>query len=241
MVALVEAQAVQIAALKTAVESLEARLAIRGALDTVVLEQVREPVEDLLAGLRKLHEAPDHHVAEQTLQRGEQLAVVLEQLLTPPQVAPVALSRNELQRVNLREVIGKALTLLRGAGTVTIDVPPGLVATTSAARVVAMVNALVDNALRHGSEPIEVWAEATAAGDVEIHVSDRGPGLNGVDPTDFMDGPMPMSSEQGTFGLYLVRRLVSSLGGEVSLVDRPGGGAIATLRLPQRRGEDPTA
>ena len=238
MVALVEAQAGQITALKTAIESLEARLALRGALDTVVLEQVREPVEDLLAGLRKLHDTPDHFLAEQTLQRGEQLAVVLEQLLSPPEVAPVSLARNELQHTNLRELIGKALTLLRGAGTVTIDVPPGLFLTTSPARLVAMVNALVDNALRHGSEPIDVWAQSTPDGDVEIHVADRGPGLGGLDPDEFFHGPASMA-ERETFGLYLVHRLANSLGGDVALVDRPGGGAIATLRIPQRRNQDP--
>lgn len=238
MVALVEAQAGQIASLKAAVESLQARLALRGALDTVVLEQVREPVEDLLAGLRTLHEAPDQFLAEQTLARGEQLAAVLEQLLAPPEVAPVSLARNELQHVNLRELIGKALTLLRGAGTVAIDVPPGLSLITSPARLVAMVNALVDNALRHGGEPVDVWAQMTPDGDVEVHVADRGPGLNGLDPDEFFEGPLP-TSEQATFGLYLVHRLVGSLGGDVALVDRPGGGAIATLRIPQRRTADP--
>ena len=238
MVALVEAQALQISALRSAVESLEARLALRGALDTVVLEQVREPVEDLLAGLRKLHEAPDHHLAEMTLQRGEQLAVVLEQLLAPPEVAPVSLARNELQRVNVREIVGKALTLLRGAGTVTVDVPPGMNMVTSPARLTAMINALVENALKHGAEPIEVWAQVVPDGVIEIHVADRGPGLGGADSETFLRGPMPNQSEPGTLGLYLVNRLAASLGGVVSLVDRPGGGAVATLRLPQRRGAE---
>lgn len=238
MVALVEAQALQISALRSAVESLEARLALRGALDTVVLEQVREPVEDLMAGLRRLHEFPDKHLAELTLQRGEQLAVVLEQLLAPPEVAPVSLARNELQRVNVREIVGKALTLVRGAGTVAIDVPPGMVLTTSPARMTAMINALVENALKHGAEPIEVWAQNVPNGVVEIHVADRGPGLGGADPETYLSGPMPHQSEPGTLGLYLVNRLAASLGGEITLVERPGGGAIATLRLPQRRGAE---
>ena len=224
---------------KAAVESLESRLALRGALDTVVLEQVREPVEDLLAGLRRLHTDPDQKLAEQTLQRGEQLAVVLEQLLVPPDVAPVSVSRHGLQRVNLREVVGKALTLLREAGTVSIDITPGLHLETSPARIVAMVNALVENALKHGAEPVDVWAQAVPDGDIELHVADRGPGLNGVDPTGFFEAPLPSNAEHGTLGLYLVQRLAMSLGGEVALVDRPGGGAVATLRLPQRRDEDP--
>lgn len=242
MVALVEAQAMQISALKAAVESLEARLALRGALDTVVLEQVREPVEDLLIGLRKLRDAGPidaPHLAADTLQLGEQLSIVLEQLLTPPEVAPVALSRNSLETVNLCELVGKALTLLRGAGTVGVDIPSGFTVLTSPTRFVAMVNALVDNALRHGAEPIEVRAEAMGVGDVLVHVLDRGPGLDGRDVETFLQSPAQSDGESRTLGLYLVNRLAQSLGGELSVVDRPGGGAVATLRLPQRRDEDP--
>jgi len=242
MVALVEAQAVQISSLKAAVESLEARLALRGALDAVVLEQVREPVEDLLALLRKLHEVDPqagNGLAADVLHRGEELAAAIEAALAPPTVAPVSLSRHALQRANLRELVGKALSLLRGAGTVGIDIPPGLVVLTSPSRLVAMVNALVDNALRHGSEPIEVRAEVLAVGDVLVQVSDRGPGLEGRDVEGYLSAPIPGGGDSGTFGLYLVHRLISSLGGSVTLVDRPGGGAVATLRLPQRRVEDP--
>jgi signal transduction histidine kinase len=244
MVALVEAQAMQIAALKSAVESLEARLALRGALDTVVLEQVREPVEDLLDGLRRLHNS-DHlagdALAATTLKRGEELAAAIEQLLAPPEVAPVSLSRNELQQINLRELVGKALALLRGAGAVGVDVPPNLLLVTSPARLVAMVNALVDNALRHGAEPVEVRAEMLPVGDVMLHVADRGPGLAGADTAAWLEGPSPLADagDGGTFGLYLVHRLAVSLGGELSLVDRPDGGAVASLRLPQRRTHDP--
>ena len=242
MVALVEAQAVQISALKAAVESLEARLALRGALDTVVLEQVREPVEDLLVGLRKLRDAGPidmPRLAADTLEQGEALSQVLEQLLAPPTVAPVALARHELQQVNLAELVGKALALVRGAGTVGVDIPSGMQIVTSPTRLVAMVNALVENALRHGAEPIEVRAEAMNVGDILVQVTDRGPGLSGRDVADFLGGPSPASGERATFGLYLVHRLAQSLGGELSVVDRPGGGAVATLRLPQRRDEDP--
>lgn len=242
MVALVEAQALQIGALKSAVESLEARLALRGALDTVVLEQVREPVEDLLVMLRKLRgagpiDAP--HLASETLEQGERLSTVLEQLLAPPEVAPVALSRNSLEHVNLSELIGRALALVRGAGTVGVDIPPGFTVLTSPPRLMAMINALVDNALRHGAEPIEVRAEAMGVGDVLVQVMDRGPGLEGQHVESFLSGPSPANSDSGTLGLYLVHRLAQSLGGELSVVDRPGGGTVATLRLPQRRVEDP--
>src|SRR5581483_2648404 len=168
--------------------------------------------------------------------RGSHLAETIEQLLAPPEVAPVNLDRIRLQPVNLREVVGKALALLRGGGVVHADVPPGLVVATSSTRLVAMINALVDNALRHGAEPIELRAEVMAVGDVLVQVSDRGPGLAGVDPETLFGGMSAgKDGRTGQLGLYLVRRLAHSLGGDVSVADRPGGGALATLRLPQRR------
>src|SRR5581483_2716529 len=54
MVALVEAQAAQITSLRDAVTALEGRLAIRGALDNVVLDSVRVPMDDLLRSLKVL-------------------------------------------------------------------------------------------------------------------------------------------------------------------------------------------
>jgi signal transduction histidine kinase len=240
MVALVEAQATQITAMRAAMTALEGRLAMRGALDGVVLDEVRAPMQDLLRSLNVLHaaEPPDGPFADlvaDALARCRSLATSVEQLLTPPTVAPVNLDRHSLQPVNLRELVGKALALLRGAGVVQADIQPGLVILTSPTRLVAMINALVDNALGHGSEPIEVRAEVLALGDLLIHVADRGPGLGGVDPESLFGG-QDVPDKQ--LGLYLVRRLVRSLGGEVILADRPGGGALATLRLPQRRGGD---
>jgi signal transduction histidine kinase len=243
MVALVEAQATQITSLRDAVTALEGRLAIRGALDNVVLESVRVPMNDLLRALNAMQAAepaaPFAELAVDALERGHHLAESIEQLLAPPEVAPVSLDRIRLQPLNLRELVGKALALLRGGGVVQADVPPGLVVATSSTRLVAMINALVDNALRHGSEPIELRAEVMAVGDVLVQVSDRGPGLGGVDPETLFGGMAAgKDARTGQLGLYLVRRLAHSLGGEVTLADRPGGGALATLRLPQRRTGD---
>ncbi|MDQ1446268.1 MAG: two-component system, OmpR family, sensor histidine kinase MtrB, partial [Acidimicrobiaceae bacterium] len=93
---------------------------------------------------------------------------------------------------------------------------------------------------RHGAEPVELWAQMTPDDDVEIHVADRGPGVGRMDVSS-MPGSVPRrgDSEPGSLGLYLVYRLAASLGGTLELADRPGGGAMATLRLPQRRGADP--
>jgi signal transduction histidine kinase len=51
----------------------------------------------------------------------------------------------------------------------------------------------------------------------------------------------PSSGEGLGVGLYLVRMLARSLGGNASVEDRAGGGMGAIIRLPQRRTEDATA
>ena len=66
-----------------------------------------------------------------------------------------------------------------------------------------------------------------------IHVEDRG---HGIDPEIRDHAFEPFTSTKHTvgvgMGLTVARHSLRNLGGEVSLVARPGGGAIATLRHP---------
>jgi signal transduction histidine kinase len=69
-----------------------------------------------------------------------------------------------------------------------------------------------------------------------IHVEDRGQGIN----PEIRDHAFePFTSTKHTvgvgMGLTIARHSMRNLGGEVSLADRPGGGAIATLRHPLDR------
>jgi two-component system osmolarity sensor histidine kinase EnvZ len=76
-----------------------------------------------------------------------------------------------------------------------------------------------------------------------LEVSDRGPGLESADAeelfTPFVQGADGDPSGRGV-GLYLVRMLSRSMGGDVTLSDQPGGGCVARVELPQRRAEDHT-
>jgi two-component system sensor histidine kinase HydH len=69
------------------------------------------------------------------------------------------------------------------------------------------------------------------SGQVLIEVSDNGPGLQGTEPEELFQ-PFTTTKAQGTgLGLAISRRIVTSLGGTISLTDREGGGARCTIRL----------
>ncbi|MEZ5483726.1 MAG: ATP-binding protein [Lysobacteraceae bacterium] len=82
------------------------------------------------------------------------------------------------------------------------------------------------------TNPVSVNGELSA---VELSVADRGPGL----PADFSDDwfePYRTTKPKGTgLGLAVVRKIADELGGQVSALNREGGGARFVLRLPVRR------
>jgi two-component system, OmpR family, sensor kinase len=94
------------------------------------------------------------------------------------------------------------------------------------------LDALVENAVRYGGGDVTVHAEPGV-----LEVRDRGPGL---DPEEldavferFHRGRAARSGAPGTgLGLAIARELARRWGGEVELVNRPEGGAVARLSVP---------
>lgn len=105
----------------------------------------------------------------------------------------------------------------------------------------ALVN-LVTNALLHASSGGRAEIEARVnGGEIEVRVSDRGPGL----PRElgqrifepFVRGPQARPGGSG-LGLALVREVATRHGGRAVAEERLGGGAVFTLALP--RAEPPS-
>jgi signal transduction histidine kinase len=80
---------------------------------------------------------------------------------------------------------------------------------------------LVANAIRHtpAGGVVKVALEASAAGKVELTVSDTGSG-------------MAPGSQTAGLGLALVRDLVEARGGTIRFGGAPGGGTVVTINLP---------
>lgn len=98
----------------------------------------------------------------------------------------------------------------------------------------ALVN-LLDNAAVHapGAEPIEIAAQAMGGG-MEFTVADRGPGIAQADRARLLEPFQRGASSSGAgLGLAIVRTIAVLHGGTLALAARPGGGTIATMRLPE--------
>jgi signal transduction histidine kinase len=249
MIALIESQAQQIDALRDAVDALEGRLALRSELDVIVAHEVRTPLTVITGALETLTDLPtsDERVSRLVAMAHEQashLAGVVDELLEPQRNGGPVVNRARLVVTDLNTLMSRALAAvsirLRDRAVET-EFPEGLQIATAPTRLTAVVVNLLENAARYGVDPITLRA-GLGAGVVWIEVGDRGVGLGGADPEElfepFVQGPQGAPDGRGV-GLYLVRMLTRSMGGEVTLADRSGGGCVARVELPQRRANDP--
>ena len=239
MVALLEAQASQIQSLRESIDAFEARASLREALDRIVADEVDQRLADLRMGIaalrRKVPEGAEHGwLWDETLTNADWLSRRLADHLLPPRPPRVLADRAALAVVRLADLVDEAVeTVPDGASRILVDAPEQVSVTTAPTRVTAILGALLDNAVRHGGGLVECRAEVTD-GDVIIRVIDRGRGLNGADPESLFS---PLHQGHG-LGLFVVRMLARSLGGEVTLAERPTGGTVAMLKLPQQRASD---
>jgi two-component system osmolarity sensor histidine kinase EnvZ len=96
------------------------------------------------------------------------------------------------------------------------------------------VSNLLDNALRHAAEPIEMELRKSSNG-VVIEVRDRGPGIPAAE-TERLKRPFTRldaarSGRGAGLGLAIVERVARAHGGGLELVPRDGGGLVVRLAL----------
>ena len=94
---------------------------------------------------------------------------------------------------------------------------------------------LIDNATRHAPahSAIELTVVAAEAR-LRFEIQDRGPGFQGVDPTElFQPFRRGAAKRRGTgLGLAIVDRALRAHGGRVQASERTGGGARFVVELP---------
>lgn len=139
------------------------------------------------------------------------------------------------QVVALHEVTGTALSRARLRGpdlTITADLAPWYVRADAPALERAIVN-LLDNAVKFSPPGGEIELRLHAG---RLTVRDYGPGIAAEDLPHVFDrfyrSPSARSLPGSGLGLSIVARTVQQSGGEVGLAPAPGGGTLATLRIP---------
>jgi signal transduction histidine kinase len=147
---------------------------------------------------------------------------------------------------NVAQIVGEAVALVAPqAGNKNIQLaidtsPTGLAILGDRLRARQILANLLSNAIRNGRDggTVEIHIEAANSGSVRVSVLDDGPGF-GTAPFDrlfqpFAERDAHVANSGGVgLGLPLARGLARAQGGDVTLSNRPEGGAAATLELPK--------
>ncbi|MFZ5585627.1 MAG: ATP-binding protein [Thermodesulfobacteriota bacterium] len=113
------------------------------------------------------------------------------------------------------------------------DLPP---AVTDRDLLVRALANLVQNAIEatHAGGRVHLGVGQDNGGHLVFSVGDEGPGISPPERSRIFD-PLYTTKEYGVgLGLPVCRDVVLLLGGELMVGDRPGGGALFTVRLPTR-------
>jgi signal transduction histidine kinase len=205
-----------------------------------IAHEVRNPLGglELYAGLLRdaLADQPERlqEVARIERELGHLRAVVSEFLEYARRPAP------ELASVTLRPLLDEVreLTETPGGVAVRVDAAPALAARCDAGQLRRALLNLARNATgvmqgRAGDVVLAAAPVGDGAGRrVRIEVRDRGPGVPAA-LREKIFTPFFTTREKGTgLGLAFVREIVRDHGGEVSVDDAPGGGAVFRIELP---------
>ncbi len=215
-------------------ERLERLLAGQREFVADASHQLRTPLSGLRLRLEEAHAATSDPGAQEeidaALRELDRLSAMVTELLVLSQAGEVDAPP---ERVDLEDAARRAEARWDGAagGRVRSDGKPaeGFCPPADLDRA---LDALIENAIHYGNGEVEVRSRPGA-----VEVLDRGPGLSQEDLDAvferFHRGASGRAGPNGTgLGLPIARELARRWGGDVTLANRNGGGARATLTVP---------
>jgi len=206
--------------------------------------QLRTPLTGLRLRLEEASAAGVTPAAQAELDAGvaevERLAEIVDELLL---LSRAGERDQPAERLELEDLLNAALERWRPAGAergITLQAEARAPGAVRCARADAerALDVLLQNAVTYGPQGSTVELLASPG---RIEVLDRGPGLAGPDIElvfeRFHRGSAGRTGPPGSgLGLAIARDLARGWEGEVTLANRPGGGAVATLALPEAPG-----
>jgi PAS domain S-box-containing protein len=151
----------------------------------------------------------------------------------------------DVSPVDLTGTVRRAIAAFEAArphATVNLDDDDlgGVVVEADGHRLEQVVTNLLDNALKHGGAdtPIDVRIERTPDGGGCVMVSDHGPGISVVDQRRIFErffvtaNSVTRTGGGAGLGLYICRRLVAAMEGEIAVRSKVGEGTTFEVQLP---------
>jgi len=251
LIELCEAQASIISSLQNALAQRDRDQAERQSMQSSIAHEIRTPLTAVIGTLYTLalpSLTPDKaaDLVSRATRQAEQLHELVEDLLKSGHAHNELVPRAAQEVVEVTELLDDvtmAVSARLELDRLTIDVPPGLMIRTHPSRLRQILVNLLVNAAKYtpAGSPVRVEVDMLD-GAVRFDVIDHGPGV-AADLAESLFEPFrqgPGSARAGGLGLglYLVRGLAGSLGGDVKLLPNPHGGTIARVSLPQQRSND---
>jgi signal transduction histidine kinase len=151
---------------------------------------------------------------------------------------PLAIEQVDLAHVAASTADAFAAKAAEGGCSLIVDGQGPVLTRADPDRLLQVLSALADNALRHAPPGGHVSIRPSVAGSwAVVEVVDDGPGL-GEHPERLFDrffragAPPERTSGHAGLGLAIVRALVEAQDGHVSAANRPEGGAVFRVELP---------
>ena len=227
-------------------ELLEAeRMATVGRLSLKVAHEVRNPISAIELNAELLQDIVQARAGEMEEARGL-LVAIRDQVntldaLTEEYLAFARFPRPHFEEESVNHLVQELAEFVRPVAvrqglTIHVETDPA-VPLMEIDR--TLLRQAVLNLVKNGLEALSRGGALTITSRwrtdaVEIGVSDTGPGIDPAVAERFFE-PFFTTKPQGTgLGLSITRQIIEEHGGELAWANRPGGGAIFTVRLPVR-------
>ncbi len=216
-------------------KQLEEALNLQKTFLAETSHELRTPLTALHGYLRR---AEREAGGSQTLQDAQRVAENMTRLVNDL----LQLSRGELVQSiemhftnlgNLLRQVGRDYGVQAPDGNYEIVGDPG--------RLTQVFVNLVSNAIRvTGNVELVRLEIEPRAGEIEVRVVDRGPGVpDAVKPRIFDKFYRGKEAGSAGLGLTIAQQVVTAHGGTIDVIDTPGGGATFRVRLPELEDDEP--
>jgi signal transduction histidine kinase len=191
-------------------------------------------------GLAYPDRAPWPVIAERAVQQSARLEELINQLLLLAKADERQLA-GQADEVDLAAVLRDTVAQLpEHRAEIDLRIAANLTTTGDAANLGRLFRNIIDNALRYAASRVVVSAAADGEA-VKVQIDDDGPGIPAADRARVFDRFVRLDSsrERGTgttgLGLAIAREIAVAHHGDITLLERPGGGTRAVVTLPLRR------